>query len=67
MTGLYFWNNESSAERSLVLVGGSFSFVLALLLLIVDERNLEVGLEAAYESFNRSASVFLEHSPVETE
>jgi len=50
-----------------VLVGGSFSFVLALLLLIVDERNLEVGLEAAYESFNRSASVFLEHSPVETD
>jgi len=60
VTGLYFWNADAAAERSLVLVGGSICFVLALALLLIDESNLEIGLETAYSSFNESAYIFLE-------
>ena len=67
VTGLYFWNSEAAAERSLVLVGGSFCFVLALALLLIDESNLEIGLDAAYTAFNQSAAIFLEHQPLNSE
>lgn len=67
VTSLYFWNNEAAAERSLVLVGGSFCFVLALGLLLIDESNLEIGLDAAYSAFNQSASVFLEQQTMDSE
>nr|SVE85428.1 EOG090X04CK [Daphnia pulicaria] len=67
VTSLYFWNTEAAAERSLVLVGGSFCFVLALGLLLIDESNLEIGLDAAYSSFNKSASVFLERQSMDSE
>nr|CAG4634721.1 EOG090X04CK [Alona affinis] len=67
VTGMYFWNAEAAAERSLVLVGGSFCFVLALLLLLIDESNLEIGLDAAYTAFNQSAAVFLEHQTLNSE
>jgi len=60
VTGLYFWNADAAAERSLVLVGGSLCFVLALALLLIDESNLEIGLDSAYSSFNESAFIFLE-------
>jgi len=67
VTSLYFWNTEAAAERSLVLVGGSFCFVLALALLLIDESNLEIGLDAAYSAFNKSASVFLERQSMDSE
>lgn len=67
VTGIYFWSNEAAAERSLVLVGGSFCFVLALALLLIDESKLEIGLDAAYSAFNESASVFLEHQSLDSE
>nr|CAG4641610.1 EOG090X04CK [Eurycercus lamellatus] len=67
VTGMYFWNAEAAAERSLVLVGGSFCFVLALALLLIDESNLEIGLDAAYTAFNQSAAVFLEHQTLDSE
>jgi len=67
VTGLYFWNSDAAAERSLVLVGGSLCFVLALLLLLIDESNLEIGLDGAYSSFNESASVFLERQTLVSE
>ena len=67
MTGLYFWNTDAAAERSLVLVGGSVCFVMALGLLLIDESNLEIGLDTAYSSFNQSASLFLEHQTMESE
>lgn len=51
----------------MVLVGGSFFFVLALGLLLIDESNLEIGLDAAYSAFNQSASVFLEHQALDSE
>jgi hypothetical protein len=40
---------------------------MALLLLLIDEKNLEIGLEAAYASFNQTASAFLEQQPLESE
>nr|CAG4636090.1 EOG090X04CK [Eubosmina coregoni]SVE69733.1 EOG090X04CK [Eubosmina coregoni] len=67
VTGLYFWNAEAAAERSLVLVGGSFCFVLALALLLIDESNLEIGLDAAYSAFNQSAAVFLERQSLDSD
>jgi hypothetical protein len=67
VTGLYFWNAEAAAERSLVLVGGSFCFVLSLALLLIDESNLEIGLDAAYTAFNQSAAVFLERQSLDSE
>nr|CAG4646965.1 EOG090X04CK [Megafenestra aurita]SVE92323.1 EOG090X04CK [Megafenestra aurita] len=67
VTGLYFRSTEAGAERSMVLVGGSFFFVLALGLLLIDESNLEIGLDAAYSAFNQSASVFLEHQALDSE
>nr|CAG4649246.1 EOG090X04CK [Scapholeberis mucronata]SVE93551.1 EOG090X04CK [Scapholeberis mucronata] len=67
VTGLYFRSTEAAAERSLVLVGGSFCFVLALGLLLIDESNFEIGLDAAYSAFNQSASVFLERQDLSSE
>lgn len=67
VTGLYFWNAEAAAERSLVLVGGSFCFVLSLALLLIDESNLEIGLDAAYTAFNQSAAVFLERQSLDSD
>lgn len=38
----------------------AFIYLLAaMMVLIVDENTLEVGLEDAYDTFNKSASVFL--------
>ena len=34
---------------------------------MIDESNLEIGLDAAYLAFNKSASVFLEHQSIDTE
>ena len=58
MTGLYF-RGESTGERSLVLVMGFVYLVAAMVALVVDERYLETGLDEAYDSFNRSAAIFL--------
>ena len=49
------------------MVGGSSCFVLALALLLIDESNLEIGLEAAYSSFNETASAFLENQTLSSE
>lgn len=41
--------------------------VVAMAILIVDERVLETGLETAYSSFNESASVFLENHGLDSQ
>ena len=51
----------------MVLVGGGFCFLLALVLLLIDESNLELGLDAAYSSFNQTASLFLEQQAIPSE
>lgn len=37
------------------------------MILIVDENNLETGLETAYFSFNQSAAVFLENHGLDSQ
>jgi len=59
LTGQYF-EGEEGGERSLVLVMGLVYLLVAMLVLIVDESNLETGLDEAYRSFNASAAAFLE-------
>lgn len=57
----YFQSEESIGERSTCIVTGLAYFLIAMIILIVPERTLEIGLEKAYTSFNESASAFLEN------
>jgi len=59
LTVLYFQSEESIGERSMVIVACLVYLLVAMIVLIVDERILETGLEDAYASFNASASKFL--------
>lgn len=59
LTWLYFQNEESIGERSMVIVACLVYLLIAMIVLIIDERHLETGLEHAYSSFNESASQFL--------
>ncbi|XP_043287201.1 transmembrane protein 161B [Venturia canescens] len=55
----YFRGEESIGERSTCIVTGFAYLLVAMIVLIVDENNLEIGLDKAYTSFNHSASLFL--------
>ncbi|SPP77469.1 transmembrane protein 161B [Drosophila guanche] len=59
LTVLYFQSEESIGERSMVIVACLVYLLIAMIVLIIDERILETGLEDAYTSFNVSASKFL--------
>ncbi|EDV97542.1 GH16926 [Drosophila grimshawi] len=59
LTVLYFQSDESIGERSMVIVACLVYLLIAMIVLIIDERILETGLEDAYSSFNASASKFL--------
>ncbi|KAM8708922.1 hypothetical protein ACLKA7_015831 [Drosophila subpalustris] len=59
LTVLYFQSDESIGERSMVIVACLVYLLIAMIVLIIDERILETGLEDAYTSFNASASKFL--------
>ncbi|KAK9703925.1 putative transmembrane protein 161AB [Popillia japonica] len=52
LTVQYFKSDESEGERSTCLVMGLSYFLMAMMILIVDENTLELGLETAYSSFN---------------
>nr|XP_023013091.1 transmembrane protein 161B [Leptinotarsa decemlineata] len=60
LTLQYFKGEESVGERSTCIVMGFIYLLIAMMVMIVDEKNLEVGLESAYTSFNQSAASFLE-------
>ncbi|CAH1111102.1 unnamed protein product [Psylliodes chrysocephalus] len=60
LTVQYFKGEESIGERSTCIVMGFIYLLVSMMILIVDENTLEVGLEDAYDSFNKSASSFLE-------
>jgi len=53
-------------ERALCLVMGFLYLLVAMIVLIVDEENLEVGVDIAYKSFHDNASEFLEKQGVPT-
>ncbi|XP_053976884.1 transmembrane protein 161B [Hylaeus anthracinus] len=57
----YFTGKESTGERSTCIVTGFAYLLIAMVILIVDEKNLEIGLDKAYVSFNHSASLFLDN------
>ncbi|GAB6031995.1 hypothetical protein CHUAL_010372 [Chamberlinius hualienensis] len=66
LTALYFKGNESSGERSMSLTCGFLFFVLAMVVLVVDEDILEFGLNKAYESFNESITLFLQSQGIDS-
>lgn len=59
LTVQYFKGEESVGERSTCIVMGFAYLLISMIILIVDEKNLELGLETAYTSFNETASAFL--------
>jgi hypothetical protein len=61
---LYFMGDESIGERSLCITSGGLFFLLAMVVLVTDEKFLELGLDPAYASFNQSAHQFLEKNSV---
>lgn len=63
LTRQYFSGDETG-ERSTVVVTGATFFLFAMMILIVDEANLELGLETAYKSFNQSASNFMDRQGI---
>ncbi|KAL4710775.1 hypothetical protein ACJJTC_009324 [Scirpophaga incertulas] len=61
LTKLYFTSDESIGERSTCIVAFCVFLLIAMMVLIVDESNLEVGVDPAYDSFYENASKFLEN------
>lgn len=59
LTIQYFKGEESVGERSTCIVMGFTYLLISMMILIVDEKTLELDLEKAYSSFNESASAFL--------
>lgn len=59
LTIQYFKGEESVGERSTCIVMGFAYLLIAMMVLIVDEKTLETNLGSAYVSFNQSASMFL--------
>ncbi|XP_070500885.1 transmembrane protein 161B [Chironomus tepperi] len=59
LTVQYFKSDESIGERSTCIVTGLIYLLIAMMIVIVPERILEVGLNTAYEKFNEGASKFL--------
>ncbi|CAH2105229.1 unnamed protein product [Euphydryas editha] len=61
LTKQYFTSEESIGERSTCIVAFCVFLLIAMMVLIVDENNLEVGVDPAYDSFYENASKFLEN------
>ncbi|XP_037869023.1 transmembrane protein 161B [Bombyx mori] len=60
LTKQYFTSDESIGERSTCIVAFCVFLLIAMMVLIVDEKNLEVGVDPAYDSFFENASKFLD-------
>ncbi|XP_050343700.1 transmembrane protein 161B [Nymphalis io] len=61
LTKQYFTSEESIGERSTCIVAFCVFLLIAMMVLIVDESNLEVGVDPAYDSFHENASKFLQN------
>lgn len=61
LTKQYFISEESIGERSTCIVAFCVFMLIAMMVLIVSEGNLEVGVDPAYDSFYENASKFLEN------
>jgi len=63
----YFKGEESLGERSVCIVAASIYLLIAMVVLIQDERKIELGLDKAYTSFQEGASQWLNNQGVETQ
>ncbi|XP_065334030.1 transmembrane protein 161B [Cloeon dipterum] len=63
----YFKGEESLGERSICIVAASAYLLVAMVVLILDEKRLELGLEKAYTSFQSGASQWLSYQGMETQ
>lgn len=61
LTKQYFTSDESIGERSTCIVAFCVFLLVAMMVLIVDESNLEVGVDPAYDSFYENAYKFLQN------
>ncbi|KAG7307978.1 hypothetical protein JYU34_006605 [Plutella xylostella] len=61
LTKQYFTSEESMGERSTCIVSFCVFLLIAMMILIVDDKNLEVGVDPAYDSFHDNASKFLQN------
>ncbi|CAK1598405.1 unnamed protein product [Parnassius mnemosyne] len=61
LTKQYFTSDESIGERSTCIVAFCVFLLIAMMVLIIDESNLEVGVDPAYDSFYDNASKFLQN------
>jgi hypothetical protein len=59
VTAVYFKGDEVMGERAMCMVMGLVYLLVAMIILIVDDSNLEVGVDPAYQSFHDHASAFL--------
>lgn len=59
LTIQYFRSDESIGERSTCIVTGLAYFLIAMIVVIIPERILEVGLNTAYEKFSEGAEKFM--------
>ena len=67
MTLLYFRGDDSGGEKAMVILSFFTYLLIALGILIVSEDKLELGLEDAYNSFNKSAALFLNSQGLKSE
>ncbi|OQR79099.1 transmembrane protein-like [Tropilaelaps mercedesae] len=63
---IYFRSEETSAERSMCLVCGLTYLLIAMLVLIIDEKWLEFELRDAYDSFKVSVTEFSKEVSLES-
>lgn len=51
LTAIYFKNDKSIGERSVCIISGCFFLLIAMITQMIEEKNLEFGLDNAYRSF----------------
>jgi len=57
---MYFKGDDVMGERAMCMVMALTYLLVAMMVLIVDEKTLEVGIDPAYKSFHDHASAFLQ-------
>ena len=60
LTVVYLSDEEFAHQRSLIIVFTTLFFVLALIVLVLDESFLDFGLERSHEDLSRCLSILLE-------
>lgn len=56
LTATYFRNEDSVGERSICIVSACIFLLVAMCILVADERYLELGINKAHQSISRSLS-----------